>query len=74
MFRRCCSRAVAVLAVDCAFASWTGSGAAGGRGLLTHTVLVETVVTPLAFEETGDDAVVITITTPDSPLMFETKL
>jgi hypothetical protein len=42
--------------------------------LLTYTVLVETVNTPLAFEETGYDAIIVTITTPDSPLMFETKL
>jgi hypothetical protein len=74
MFSRCCSRAVAVFAALCALASWTGSGAAGGRGLLTYTVLVETVDTPLTFEKTGYDAIIVTITTPDSPLMFETKL
>jgi len=29
---------------------------------------------PLAFEETGYDAIIVTITTPDSPLMLEAEL
>jgi hypothetical protein len=54
MFKRCCSRAVAVFAVDCALARATGSGAAGGRGFP-----IESVFLPLACEEAGDDHIVV---------------
>jgi hypothetical protein len=42
--------------------------------LLTHTILVEAVGLPLAFEKTGYDAVIVTESTANSPLVFEPKL
>ena len=67
-------RATSSLPKDTAWTNRPFGQSRSDTALITHTVLVEAMDTPLAFEETGYDAIIVTITTPDSPLMFETKL